>query len=384
MTLILDILFWGAVILIVHSYVSYPLSLVLLSIFRTRYSYINKHESKLNKISILVSAFNEAETIRERVEGFLSMDYPLFEVIIGVDGATDRTTEILGGVKDSRLKVVTFEKNRGKVWVLNDLQKVASGSILMFTDANTRLHPETLTKIERHFSDEKVGGVCGRQEILPRAESGGLKLESEYWAYEGWLKKLEGDQGMTLGGNGAVYAIRSELFVPFSTHARIADDFVLPLKVIEHGYYFVYEPEALAIEQSGDLKGEFKRKVRIGAAVFATLGNLKPMLNPLRGFAAYSLWSHKIIRWAVPLLLLVLLASNLLLASHGTFFYFTLLVQVMCYAVAAIGFIGMSFGMHIPVASHLAYFVAANAALLVGYTNSIVKSPETRWEVSRN
>lgn len=384
MTLLLDVLFWVALILVLHSYVVYPLSLVLFSLFRKRYSFVDRNNGVLRKISILVSAFNEDKTIRERVEGFLSIDYPLFEVIVGVDGATDRTTEILSGIKDSRLKVITFEKNRGKVWVLNDLQKIAGGSVLMFTDANTRLHPETLKKIERHFNDKQVGGVCGRQEILPRVEPGGQKLESEYWAYEGWLKKLEGDQGMTLGGNGAVYAIRRDLFVPFSTHARIADDFVLPLKVIEQGYYFVYEPEALAIEQSGDLRGEFKRKVRIGAAVFATLGSLKSMLNPLRGFAAYSLWSHKIIRWAVPLLLLILLVSNSLLASHGSFFYFTLLVQVVCYIIAAIGFIGMSFGKHIPVASHLAYFVAANAALLVGYTNSILKSPETRWEVSRS
>ncbi|HQT91897.1 MAG TPA: glycosyltransferase, partial [Candidatus Kryptobacter bacterium] len=115
MTLLLDVLFWVAVILVLHSYVVYPLSLVLLSMFRKRYSFVDKNDVMSRKISLLVSAFNEDKTIRERVEGFLSIDYPLFEVIIGVDGATDRTTEILSGIKDSRLKVITFEKNRGKV-----------------------------------------------------------------------------------------------------------------------------------------------------------------------------------------------------------------------------------------------------------------------------
>ncbi len=384
MSELLSVLFWGAVLLIMHSYVIYPLSLIVLSIFRKRYVFRDSGRNSVNKISILISAYQEEKTIEERVRGFLALDYPSFEIIIGVDGATDRTTEVLGRIEDPRLRVVPFEKNRGKVWVLNDLQKLAAGDILMFTDANTRLHAGTLRKLERHFSDERVGGVCGRQEILPPEEPGGLKLESEYWAFEGWLKKLEGDQGMTLGGNGAVYAIRRELFVPFATHARIADDFVLPLKVIEQGYYFVYEPEALAIEQSGDLRGEFARKIRIGAAVIATMGALKSLLNPFGGFAAYSLWSHKIIRWGVPLLLPILLVSNLFLVSQGAFFYYVMVVQAACYVIAAIGIVGLLNGKHIPVASHLAYFAAANGALMVGYVNAIVKRPETKWEVSRN
>ncbi len=384
MTELFSVLFWGAFILILHSYVLYPASLACLSIFRKRYRCPAGDGESTRSISILISAFNEERTIEERVRGFLSIDYPSFEIIVGVDGTSDRTTEFLNRIEDPRLKVVPFEKNRGKVWVLNDLQKLATGTILMFTDANTRLQAGALRKIEHHFANEKVGGVCGRQEILPPEDPGGLKLESEYWAFEGWLKKLEGDQGMTLGGNGAVYAVRRELFVPFATHARIADDFVLPLKIIEQGYYFVYEPEALAIEQSGDLRGEFRRKVRIGAAVMATLGTIKSLLNPLRGFAAYSLWSHKIIRWGVPFLLFVLFVSNLFLVSQSTLFYFTLVMQIVCYAVAAIGVVGLLRGIHIPLASHLGYFAVANGALLIGYVSSIVKRPETKWEVSRN
>ncbi|MCL4538730.1 MAG: glycosyltransferase [Bacteroidetes bacterium] len=384
MTDLLIILFWGAAILVLHSYVVYPASLVVLSLFRKRYRFVGGNEEGKTRISVLVSAFNEESTIEERVKGFLSMAYRDFEVIVGVDGATDRTAGILNAINDARLKVVVFNENRGKVWVLNDLQKAACGDILMFTDANTRLHPGTLVKLERHFSDPKVGGVCGRQEVLPPVGKGEMRLESQYWEFEGWLKKLEGDQGMTLGGNGAVYAIRKNLFVPFATGARIADDFVLPLKIIQKGYYFVYEPAALAVEQSGDLKGEFKRKMRIGAAVIATLGSLKSLLNPFGGFLAYSLWSHKIIRWTVPILLILLLFSNLFLVSHSAFFYFTFAMQIICYFVAAIGVVGLLKGLQIPIASHLAYFAASNTALMVGYFKALVKRPETKWEVSRS
>lgn len=381
---VLIILFWGAAILVLHSYVVYPLSLVFLSKVRKRYRYVQAGTREPEKISMLVSAYNEEETIEERVRGFLDIDYPDFEVIVGVDGATDTTGEILKQIEDPRLKVVPFEMNRGKVWVLNDLKNIATGSILMFTDANTRLHPETMSKIERHFADPRVGGVCGRQEIVPWTGPHAMNLESQYWEFEGWLKKLEGDQGMTLGGNGSVYAVRSDLFVPFATRARIADDFVLPMKIIEQGYYFVYEPEALAVEQSGDLAGEFKRKVRIGAAVFATLGAIKPLVNPARGFPSYALWSHKIIRWAVPVLIVLLFISNLFLVSDGVFFYFTFVMQVICYGIALMGMFGLRKGVHVPVASHMAYFLASNAALLVGYVKSIVKRPETKWQVSRN
>lgn len=384
MKIVIETVFWGALLLIVHSYLIYPLSLMLLSWLGKRYSASGKDSGQRRKISVLISAYNEERTINERITGILAIDYPSFEVIIGVDGATDRTCEILSQVADKRLKIVHFEKNRGKVWVLNDLCKLAEGEILMFSDANTQLDRNSLKMLERHFEDDSVGGVCGRLKLAPKNDERTSGLESEYWSIESGIKRLEGDRGMTLGANGAIYAIRRNLFVPFNTQSRIADDFILPLRIIEKGYYFVYEPGALAYEDSGDVRTEYSRKVRIGAAIAATLKASMPLMNPLRGFVAYSYWSHKIIRWLVPYLLVVMIVANFLLLPVGGVFLIAAVLQAALYSLALIGILGLLAGIQIPVLSFLGYFVVANFALIVGMARSLVKRQGTKWEVSRD
>lgn len=384
MTSAIETVFWAAFLLIVHSYLIYPISLMLLSLIGKRYSLGIGASRKTRKVSVLISAYNEERTIRRRVSELLSMDYPSFEVIVGIDGATDQTRKVLGRISDERLRVVSFEVNRGKVWVLNDLSKLAGGDILMFSDANTRLDKNSLKMLERHFDDEKIGGVCGHLKLLPKSGERTSGLESEYWGIESRIKKLEGDRGMTLGANGAIYAIRRELFVPFHTESRIADDFILPLRIIERGYYFVYEPGALAYESSGDVKTEYVRKIRIGAAITATLKASMPLMNPLRGFIAYSFWSHKIIRWLVPYFLVIMMIANVLLLPLGGVYHFAAVVQTIFYSLAAIGIIGLLLDIQVPALSFLGYFVVANAALLVGMAKSLVRQQGTKWEVSRD
>lgn len=383
MTVAIETVFWVALLLIVHSYLIYPVSLVILSKIRKRYVLKERITESRKKISILISAYNEEQTIGTRVAELLKVDYSPFEIIVGVDGATDRTPEMLKEFDDARLKVVCFGENRGKVWVLNDLCKQAEGEIFMFSDANTQLHKDALKKLERHFDDPRVGGVCGRLKLDPKGGSEGSGMESEYWGLESRIKRLEGDRGITLGANGAIYAIRGDLFVPFATRSRIADDFILPLRIIEKGYYFVYEPEALAFEQSGDMRTELTRKVRIGAAIVATMKASRALMNPFRGFVAYSIWSHKILRWLVPFFLLIIGLANCLLFPLSEFFQITAVLQGLFYLGAVTGIFGLLAGIQIPILSYLGYFVAANAALLFGLGKSFLREQGTRWEVSR-
>ncbi|MFZ1082440.1 MAG: glycosyltransferase [Candidatus Kryptoniota bacterium] len=381
--LLVEAVFWGAFILIVHSYLLYPISLVFLSTARKRYELKNSAREPKRKISILISAYNEESAVSKRMSELLTIDYPEFEIIVGIDGATDRTYEILREFNDKRLRVIPFQVNRGKVWVLNDLYKYADGEVIMFSDANTRLDADSLRRLERHFDDDKVGGVCGRLELHAKDRAKGSNMESEYWGIESWMKKLEGDQGMTLGANGAIYAIRRNLFAPFDSKSRIADDFILPLRLIEKGYYFVYEPDALAFENSNSFKTEFFRKVKVGEAIMGTLKSSLALMNPFKGFVAYSFWSHKIIRWLAPFLLLIMIFSNLLLLAHGELYFVSAVAQAAFYFTAAIGIMCLYLGSQIPVAAHFGYFLIANAGLVVGMMKSLVKPQDAKWDVSR-
>ncbi len=383
--MVLQAVFWICFFMLLHSYVIYPLSLILLSKNNARQDEAI-WAGNLPKVSILVSAYNEEKEIDAKISNIAQINYPttLIEFLIGVDGAQDRTAEIVRCRNIPRLKLYDFPERRGKVAVLNELAELAGGEILLFTDANTELDNNALNNLVKHFESRSVGGVCGRLVLRSSKIAVGSAVESLYWRFESLLKELEGNRGAALGANGGIYAVRKSCFVPFETKFPIADDFVLPLKIIEKGYEFIYEPSALAFEESGNFVSEFKRKVRIGAQDFNALRIVKPLLNPSRGFVAYAMWSHKIFRWFVPHFLLLAFFSNLFLVSHGGFLYFTMLMQISFYLAALIGTIGLLLNKNIPIFAHIGYFVSANAALFVGFIKAIFKIQGTKWEVSRD
>ncbi len=383
-TTILILLFIIPVLLIFHSYVIYPFTLLVTE--RKSRPAMRVEKKALPKVSVLVSAYNEESNIKAKIQNLLQLEFPQdrLEIVIGVDGATDKTYEVASAFSGRNLIVINFPVRRGKIAVLNDLVAKSNGEILIFTDADVELDKLSVMNLITHFDNERIGGACGRYVLRPKEMANGPDVELTYWIMENWIKKLEGGRGVVLGANGGVYSIRKNHFIPFEPQVPIADDFILPLKIIEAGYDFVYEPKALAYGKSASFPDEFKRKIRIGAQDFNGLRIVRPLLNPSRGFVSYALWSHKVLRWFVPHLLLLAFASNALLASHFRFFYFTMQMQVLFYVAAIIGSVSLLLKLDIPILSQIGYFVSANAALFVGFIKSIFKGQGTKWEVSRS
>jgi hypothetical protein len=250
----------------------------------------------------------------------------------------------------------------GKTSVLNRCIPAARGEIVVLSDANTRIEPGALRALVRHFEDAEVGAVCGRLQLYnpTRAEY----EESAYWKYESWLKALEGKQGAVVGANGGLYAIRRDLFsrLPPST---IVDDFVIPLRMLDQGYRVLYEPEALASEETTEDYGrEFGRRARIAAGNFQSLGLVPGLLSPLRGFPAFAFWSHKVLRWCAPALMLVALAANVALLDEP-FYRFTMAAQVGFYALALLGSVAVGPSFVRRIAGVPYYFVTMNLAIAV-------------------
>jgi cellulose synthase/poly-beta-1,6-N-acetylglucosamine synthase-like glycosyltransferase len=263
-------------------------------------------------IAIIVSAYNEEGHIADRVRNLLEMDYPpdRWRAFIGVDGSKDRTAERARTAAGSGLiSVVEFAQNRGKVSVLKDLVALAQRGepppeILVFTDANTMFEPPALLRLVAPFSDSAVGGVCGK--LLFVEPEGGKTDENVYWTLENRLKAMEGAIDSCLGANGAIYAIRSSLFWSAIPANTIIDDFVIAMKVRERGLRVVYEPQAVAVEElPPEVHQEWKRRVRIGAGDFQALWLCRRCLYPSQGLFAWSFWSHKVLRWFTPHLMIL-------------------------------------------------------------------------------
>ncbi len=376
----MEILFWVCVGAVIYAYLVYP---AVLSVWAAFVRSVRSSDPEVApSVSMLVSAFDEEDVILTKVQNFLELDYPRerIELLVGTDGCTDATDRLLETVEAENVRHIRFRQRRGKAAVLNDLVKIARGEVLVFSDANTMYKPEAVRKLVRHFADPRIGGVCGNLQLLvPERETGSLG-EAAYWSFENFLKRLEGKIRTVVGANGAIYALRKKLFEPLPTDRVIMDDFLIPLRAVAKGYDVIYDGEATAYETvAPNVRGEFRRKVRIGAANFNALREIAGLLNPRRGFVAFALWSHKILRWFIPFALVGAFVANTFLLDEP-FYRVAFFVQLGFYGLALLGYVADSLWGRVPKILLLPLaFVSANLGLLVGFFRFLVGSEKPAW-----
>lgn len=372
-------IFWLCGFLVVYTYAFYPALLLVLSIFRRKPRVVD--ENYFPALSLLIAAYNEEAVMAEKLENCAALDYPeeKLEILIGSDGSDDRTNEIVTSRARPGVRLFAFQQRRGKAAVLNDLAAAATGEILVFSDANSMYRRDAILRLVSHFAGTEVGGVCGRLVLLSDESQIDAEGERFYWDYENYLKSLEGKIKTVFGANGAIYAIRKRFYWPLPAEKVIADDFLIPLKIVERGYDVLYDKDAVACELAApNLGAEFKRKVRIGAGNFHGIREILPLLNPARGFVAFALWSHKIIRWFVPFLLLAIFFTNL--ALLGTAAYNVLFaLQVFFYGIAFFSWQLDRRGVQLPLLIYPYYFVTVNFALLLGFFKFLTGSQKPAW-----
>lgn len=384
------LVFWLCLGGVVHTYFTYPITLIGWEAVRgalTDLRYLGGKRDRrrprepltLPFVSVVVAAWNEADVIGEKVKNSLELDYPLekFELIVGSDGSDDGTDDIVVGFEDPRVRLSGARERAGKVSVLNRTIPSATGDIIVLSDANTMLEPDAIRRLVRHFSDPGVGAVCGRLRLYNPRKSG--YEESSYWLYESFLKLHEGKRGAVMGANGGIYAIRKSLFSPLPPDT-IVDDFVIAMRCLQRGYRVVYDPEAVAIEETTeDYAKERIRRVRIAAGNFQSLGMVGSLLHPRNGFAAYAFFSHKLLRWLAPFLLILLFLANLSLLHH-TLYQATLAAQLLFYWLALIGYAVRLPGALGRLASVARYFVEMNVGMAQGFVRYLRRTQKVTWQ----
>ena len=375
-----QIIFWIAIALVAYAYFGYPILIYILSRLRGQPKVADiADREEWPKVSLVIAAYREESVIAERVKNALALDYPAdrFEVIIGCDGKEDRTGEIVSEFDDPRLRLEQFPQRRGKASVLNDCVPMAKGEIIAFSDANTMMQPDAIKLLVRHFDDEKVGGVVGNLQLVDSET--GANADSVYWRYENMLKRCEGRVGALLGANGAIYAIRQDLWesIPANT---IIDDFLIGMRIHQHKRDLLYDAEAIAIEETApSIAGEFGRRARIGAGGFQSLVWLLGLLSPHRPILSFAFWSHKVLRWFCPLFLLTALMANIALATMDSRYLCILILHLLFYAS---GWIGgrITAGGPLKLFRIIAMFVGMNAALGVGFWRWISGAQGGAWK----
>lgn len=357
--------FWGSVLWVLYTYVLYPLILLLMSAGKRAVRH-NAPET-WPQVSLVIAAHNEEAVLREKLENSLALDYPpdRVQIIVASDGSTDATESIAAAFEGRGVVLHRVEERGGKTQAQNEAVCLAQGEFLVFSDANSIYDAQALKRIIEPFADTTVGCVCGELRYAnPEGDAAG-KGEGVYWRYEQFLKRRESALSSTLGANGSIYALRRDLFEELD--ADIISDFIMPVRVWRRGFRVVYEPSAVAEERSGGtFTDEFHRRTRIIARSLRGLWAERGVLNPFaHGWFAVQMISHKLMRWTVPLAMIVAFASNALLRDIAPYsFFFD--AQVVLYGLAFMGNVWPAGLGRLAIFYIPAHFVAINAGALLG------------------
>lgn len=373
-------LMWLSFSLIVFTYFGYYLVLLVLSGLRNKNRFYD--DAYTPYVSMVVSAYNEKRVIQKKIDNFYKLKYPLkrIELLIGSDGSDDGTERILIDNQSSMIHPFIFDTRCGKASVLNRLVDRARGDIIVFSDANSMYAPDAIQKLVKYFKDPKIGGVCGMLELYTNFDNAGSKGEMVYWNFENRIKDMESRIRTVFGANGAIYAIRRSLYERLPEDVVITDDFILPMWIVAKGYDVVYDKDAKAYEStSSDVRSEFIRKVRIGAQNFYTLKEIIPLLNPFKGFVAFGLWSHKVLRWFAPFFLIFLFLTNLALIKIP-FYRILFLLQLVFYLSASVGWLFSKMNARSNIFTYVYYFLMVNFAILFGFIKFLFRSQRITWE----
>ena len=375
---------WAAALVVGYVYVGYPLALTILARICDR---AVQSSDITPSVTMLISAFNEADVIRAKLLNTMELDYPreLLEVIVISDASSDGTDDIVRSFSGQGVTLLRMPIRGGKTVGLNAALRIATGDVVLFSDANIMYRSNTVKRLVRNFADPAVGCVTGDSQYLDNVESAAHVQENTYWGYERYVRTLESRIGSTVGGDGAIFAIRRTLYTPLAPEA--INDLVIPLQIVAKGYRAVFEPEAIGVEpSSGDFKKEFRRKRRIVNRSWRGVMTVAEVLNPLKvGVFAWQVWSHKVLRWLV--LPFVMIAALGCLGAYsggwmyqvGAWGFFGSLVLAGVGAVAP-----ASFGPLSRIIQMIFYFYLVNLASLLGVMRAMAGRVEKVWVPERS
>ncbi len=364
-----EVIFWFALLIIIYVYLGYPALLVLLRPFF--HKPLKADLDHTPAVSFVIAAFNEEAEIEAKLANCLAFNYPEqnIEIIVVSDGSEDRTAErvrhFIECHKDANVQLVELPRS-GKMKALNQGVEIATGEILLLTDANAFAPQNSLRELISLFNDPSVGAATAIKYALKPGQQMVVQGEMSYWKYESRLKQMESDLGSCTGAEGAFYAIRRSLF-PYLDEPAQADDLAISLRVICAGFRLVQCPRSIVFESIAEhADTEFQRKTRITNHSLRALFHL-PRKLWYQGWFSLALISHKLLRYFLPPLFIVVLISNVLLVQQNLFYVITLTLQIAIYLLAGIGYLRLGKRLQAILPAWGAYyFVRSNIAIFYG------------------
>jgi cellulose synthase/poly-beta-1,6-N-acetylglucosamine synthase-like glycosyltransferase len=334
---VLEVAFWTASLLFGWVYVGYPLLIAAIGrLHPIRLAPVEPTPS----LSVAIAVHDEAAEIADRIADVFAQEASgatIPEVLVGSDGSTDGTDEIVArlAAAEPRLRLLSLPRG-GTTPTQHAMFEAAREDVVLLTDAETRFAPGCLAALIAAFRDPRVGCATGRLEWFGEDATATSRNEGMYWRYERRVRALESRAGFLTAGTGAILAVRRSCYRPVTSTTGM--DHLLPLFVLEQGGLVVFVADAVATDRPiTGLREQFRNRARTATrgieANLSMAGRLAPWRHPR---AALAVWSHKVLRWATPWLVLAAAGSGALLAAGGRPIYAIAPATVAAGGVAAI------------------------------------------------
>ena len=379
--ILMEILFWGSVLLVLHVYVGYPVGVYVRS--KLQRDVAPRKESatgELPTVTVSIPAHNEERWIERKIQNTLALQYPFdrLQVLVASDGCTDNTVDIAHHYAERGVEVNHRNERSGKTATLNRVVPTARGEIILMTDCNALLPADALQLLAPHFQNPNIGCVTGEKVCLHTGSSAS-EGEDFYWRYEAWIKNSESKLGSCLGSNGQLMAVRKVLFPQIPV---IGDDFYVPMKILISTRAQVrFEPRAKALIPAAATLGlELERKVRSHVSLLRDLPYLKGGLNPLRSRIWWGFLSHHVLRLLVPFALLMALASATNLGRFMGSYRLICAGQGAFYGAAITGYILARWGIRWRIVYIPFYFVFANVGVFLAWVRWARGKHQYAWQ----
>jgi cellulose synthase/poly-beta-1,6-N-acetylglucosamine synthase-like glycosyltransferase len=334
---LLELVFWSATLLLAWVYAGYP---VLVAVAGRVRPVRLEPRGPVPSLTVAIAVHDEATAIAERIADAFAQEASgarILEVIVGSDGSTDATDQIVASLAraEPRLRLLRLPRG-GTTPTQHALFEAAGGAVVLLTDAETRFAPGCLAALVAAFRDPRVGCATGRLEWTNEDATATSQNEGLYWRYERRVRSLESAAGFLTAGTGAILAVRRSCYRPVTSTTGM--DHLLPLFVLEQGRRVVFVPEAVATDRPiSGLREQFRNRARTATrGIEANLSMVRRLSLLRHPRAALALWSHKLLRWASPWFVLLAGASGLALALGGQRQYWLVPAGVAVAGAAAV------------------------------------------------
>jgi len=373
-------------LLILHTYVFYPLFMILIYRNSNHNQLLFYSDDELPSIAILIAAHNEEKVIEKKILSVFNTNYPSskLKVFIGSDASTDRTDQIISNLTNthSNIEFIKFKGRVGKISIINHLQSLCDEPVLILSDANVIFKQNTIFELVKYFKDSNVGLVSANI-IKESSNNDGISYqEKKYLNFENKIKASESYAfNFIMGAEGGCYAIRNNLFSKVPSNF-IVDDFFITMQVLERKNYALLNNLAVCIEDvTTDISSEYRRKVRISSGNFQNLFFFKHLLFDFSSIC-FAFWSHKVLRWLTPFFIFICLFSSVFLIPYHKFFIWISCIQLLFLLFPLFNYF---FKFNNVFLKFIAHFYLMNFALFEGFIKFIKGIKSSIWEpINRN